>query len=97
MGQNAHNLRREEASIDTAREEDILFDLDRNLPKFQIESPDIWVCLKPTNPFRDLQKGNEGIKKLISNPVLDSVRLVSEADLRLQQINENGFLEIITS
>ena len=57
-------LRGEKASIDTAREEDILLDLDDNLPKFNVEIPDIWVWLKPTNPFRDLQKGIEAINKL---------------------------------
>ncbi len=89
-------LRSEIACIDTAREEDILLDLENNLPKYNIRLPDIWVWLKPTNPFRDVKKGIDGINMLINNKLIDSVRLVSESDLRLQQINSNGFLEIIT-
>jgi len=90
-------LRSYKASTDNAREEDILFDLDKNLATCNIDVPDIWVWLKPTNPFRCLDAGKEGIKILANNPDIDSVRIVSESDIRLQTINSDGFLETVTS
>ena len=41
------------ASHDTAMEEDILADLEQNLPKHGIDIPDFWIWLKPTCPFRN--------------------------------------------
>ncbi len=90
-------LRGAKASSDAAREEDILEDLQNNLSNHGIEMPDLWVWLKPTNPFRSVQAGNEGIKILRDNAEVDSVRIVSEADMRLQKINRLGYLEPITS
>src|SRR6266496_5238877 len=41
-------LRGEQASSDTAMDEDILADLGDNLPRLGIPMPDLWVRLKPT-------------------------------------------------
>jgi CMP-N,N'-diacetyllegionaminic acid synthase len=88
-------LRGEEASSDSAREEDILSDLQKNLPSYGYAMPDLWVWLKPTNPFRSVLAGIEAIQILKEDPNIESVRIVSEADIRLQQINEQGYLESI--
>ncbi len=90
-------LRGPKASSDTAREEDILEELDGKLPILGIDLPDIWVWLKPTNPFRCLDAGRQAIEILSTDPEIDSVRVVSQADLRLQLINEKGFLEAVSS
>ncbi len=85
-------LRSAEASSDTAMEEDIFSDLNINLPKFGIALPDVWARLKPTNPFRSVPSVKSGIAAL-SDPKIDSVRIISEADARLWRINSDGFLE----
>lgn len=56
------------------------------------EVPDIWVWLKPTSPFRRIADVKCGIAELANNPYVDSVRLVSEADARLQYVDELGWL-----
>lgn len=77
------------ASSDTAMEEDIIKDyVDQGN-----EVPDIWVWLKPTSPFRRVEDVQEGINQLKFYPYIDSVRLVSEADARLQKIGDLGWLE----
>ncbi len=81
------------ASSDTAREEDILDDLNTRLPQHGIELPDVWVWLKPTSPFRRVDAVLQGLEILRTRPEVDSVRLVSEGDARLQVINADGFLE----
>ena len=86
-------LRSEAASTDKAREEDILEDLHERLPRHGIELPDVWVWLKPTSPFRKLSAVHEALEVLGSRPEVDSVRLVSEGDSRLQIINKAGYLE----
>jgi CMP-N,N'-diacetyllegionaminic acid synthase len=86
-------LRSAEASSDTALDEDILADLDANLPRHGIELPDIWVRLKPATPFRTVASVQGAIAALAADPTLDSVRIVSEADARLQVINAEGYLE----
>jgi CMP-N-acetylneuraminic acid synthetase len=86
-------LRTDVASSDAAREEDILDDLDERLPQHGIELPDVWVWLKPTSPFRRRDAVLQGLEILQTRPAVDSVRLVSEADARLQVINSSGFLE----
>lgn len=83
------------ASSDKAREEDILKDLNENLPKHGICLPDLWVWLKPTNPFRCISAGTKAIQILRDDLSIDSVRIVSESDMRLQKINKEGFLESI--
>lgn len=90
-------LRAELASSDSAREEDILADLDARLPKHGIALPDIWVWLKPTSPFRSLDAVRQAIDILATRPEADSVRLVTEADARLQIINAEGYLEPLLS
>lgn len=86
-------LRAASASSDAAREEDILDDLDARLPQHGIELPDVWVWLKPTSPFRRRDAVLEGLDILRTRADVDSVRLVSEADARLQVINSSGYLE----
>lgn len=86
-------LRSEAASTDAAREEDILEDLHQRLPEHGIELPDVWVWLKPTSPFRRASSVHEALSILRTRPEVDSVRLVSEGDARLQVINEDGYLE----
>jgi CMP-N,N'-diacetyllegionaminic acid synthase len=86
-------LRGAKASSDTALDEEILADLDENLPRYGIELPNIWVRLKPTSPFRTVASVQAAIAALEDDPTLDSVRIVSEADARLQVVNAEGFLE----
>jgi len=86
-------LRGAKASSDTAMEEDILSDLSENLPNLGVALPDVWVWLKPTCPFRSVEAVKQAIQKLIDDPNIDSVRIVSEADARLHRINDEGFLE----
>jgi CMP-N-acetylneuraminic acid synthetase len=86
-------LRSEAASTDASREEDILDDLDQRLPQHGIELPDVWVWLKPTSPFRRRDAVRQGLEILKTRPEVDSIRLVSEGDARLQVINSDGFLE----
>jgi CMP-N,N'-diacetyllegionaminic acid synthase len=86
-------LRGAKASSDTAMEEDILADLNKNLPGCGIDVPDIWVWLKPTCPFRSVDAVKEAIEILWKSPDVDSVRIVSEADARIHRINNDGFLE----
>jgi N-acylneuraminate cytidylyltransferase len=74
-------------------EEDILADMADNLPKHGIALPDIWIRLKPTNPFRRVAAVHRAIEFLEHNPELDSVRIVCEGDARLQIINDRGFLK----
>lgn len=86
-------LRGAEAASDTAMEEDILADLDRTLPGLGVPLPDVWVWLKPTCPFRDPAAVAKALEVLRERPDVDSVRIVTEADLRLHCINADGFLE----
>lgn len=93
LGGECPFLRADSASSDTAREEDILDDLDKRLPQHGIELPDVWVWLKPTSPFRRVDAVLQGLEVLRTRSEVDSVRLVSEADARLQVVNSAGFLE----
>lgn len=85
-------LRGAAASGDTAMEEQIIADLDANLPPLGIPLPAIWARLKPTNPLRSVASVNAAIAALKTDPSLDSVRIVSEADARLHLIDADGFL-----
>lgn len=89
-------LRSHEASSDTAMEEDILADMEENLPLHGISMPDIWLRVKPTNPFRNVEDTNRAIHTLKSNPEIDSVRCVNVSETRLCKINERGYLETTT-
>ncbi len=85
-------LRGAAASGDRAQESEILADLAANLPVHAIPLPDIWVWLKPVNPFRSLETVEQGLKLLAERDDVDSVRIVSEADARLHAVNAEGFL-----
>lgn len=85
-------LRSDVASGDKAMEEDIIADADKRFPEFGIDLPDVWVWLKPTSPFRREITVAEGLDLLEQNPAIDSVRIVSEADARLQKMDDEGFL-----
>ena len=86
-------LRGAKASSDTAMEEDILEDMEANLPQHGIPMPDIWVRLKPTNPFRRLDHALQAIEILKTRPEVDSVRHVNASETRVCKINDQGYLE----
>lgn len=86
-------LRSAQASSDTAMEEDIIADLTQSLPARGIPVPDVWIRLKPTNPFRRIAAVQEGLHHLKNDPTIESVRIVSPADPRLVRKNDSGFLE----
>lgn len=86
-------LRGPVASSDTAMEEDILQDLQDNLPGLGIPMPDIWLRLKPTNPFRSLANAQKAIDLLQQREDISSVRHVTLAETRLQRIGDDGYLE----
>lgn len=92
-GADCPYLRGEAASSDTAMEEDILADMQENLPSFGIQMPDIWVRLKPTNPFRSIEDAQKAIEILKTRPDVDSVRHVNKSETRLCSVNSDGFLE----
>jgi CMP-N,N'-diacetyllegionaminic acid synthase len=95
-GADCPYLRGSKASSDVAMEEDILADLNENLPRCGIDIPDIWIWLKPTCPFRSADAVEEAIG-ILQSPDIDSVRIVSEADARIHRINKDGFLEPLLS
>lgn len=92
-GADCPYLRGVEASSDTAMEEAVLADMEANLPGFGIPMPDIWVRLKPTNPFRRVDHALQAIEILKIRPEIDSVRHVSASETRLCRINDQGYLE----
>ena len=96
-GADCPYLRGEKASSDTAMEEDILEDMEANLPGYGIPMPDIWVRLKPTNPFRKIEDALKAVKLLEERPEIDSVRHVSAAETRLCTVNDAGYLEPLLS
>lgn len=67
--------------------------MEANLPGLGIPMPDIWVRLKPTNPFRRVDHAREAIDILKTRPDIDSVRHVNSSETRLAVINEDGYLE----
>ncbi len=92
-GADCPYLRGPEASSDTAMEEDIICDMSENLPAHGIEMPDLWIRLKPTNPFRSLESVNKAIRILTEKPDVESVRIVSQTESRIVTINKDGWLE----
>jgi CMP-N,N'-diacetyllegionaminic acid synthase len=90
-------LRGAKASSDTALDEEILADLAEHLPLCGIAMPDLWVRLKPTTPLRTTKSVEAALAALESDPTLDSVRIVSEADARVHVVNAEGFLEPLLS
>jgi CMP-N,N'-diacetyllegionaminic acid synthase len=85
-------LRGAAASSDTANWQDIMADLAKNLPAWSISMPDVWVSLKPVNPFRSIDSVEQALSILERRPDVDSVRIVSEVDPRVHHIDEAGFL-----
>jgi CMP-N,N'-diacetyllegionaminic acid synthase len=85
-------LRGAEASSDTANQQEIVADLADNLPRLSIPLPDVWINLKPVNPFRSLEAVETALAILRERPDVDSVRIVSEVDARLHYVNAAGFL-----
>lgn len=86
-------LRGPKASSDTAMEELILEDMKQNLPTHGITMPDIWIRLKPTNPFRGVESVKKGLEAMTSETPPDSVRIVSKIEARTWTINDQGWLE----
>src|ERR1700674_2825224 len=85
-------LRGATASSDSANWQEIIADLAENLPALSIPLPDVWVSLKPVNPFRSIESVQQALKILAERRDVDSVRVVSEADPRLHHVNDEGFL-----
>jgi CMP-N-acetylneuraminic acid synthetase len=85
-------LRGPAASSDTANQQEIIADLAENLPALSIPLPDVWINLKPVNPFRSLESVRNALDILSERRDVDSVRIVSEADARLHAVNDEGFL-----
>ena len=81
FGASVPFLRSSKASSDTAMEEDILIELKERCTKLDIELPDFIVWLRPTFPFRSIEKTINAISLL--NKKIDSVRLVYQDDPRL--------------
>jgi CMP-N-acetylneuraminic acid synthetase len=94
-GADCPYLRGAAASSDTAMEEAILADMEANLPQYGIPMPDIWLRLKPTNPFRRVDHALQAIDVLKTRPEIESVRHVSASETRLCRINDQGFLEAL--
>lgn len=92
-GADCPYLRGAAASHDTAMEEDILADLEKELPKHGMEIPDVWVWLKPTCPLRNADAVKQAIEILRNDSEVDSVRIVSEADARMHKVSAEGWLE----
>ena len=86
-------LRGEQASGDKAMEEDIIADCAEQYPALGIEMPDVWVWLKPTSPFRKVESVSGALEILNTELWVDSARIVSEADARIQKLNHRGCLE----
>lgn len=85
-------LRDAVASSDTAQEAEILANLAGQLPSHSISLPDIWVWLKPVNPFRSIETVRRALQIMSESAEVDSVRIVSEADARLHVVDNAGFL-----
>ena len=86
-------LRGAAASTGTAMEEDILADMAANLPACGIDMPDIWIRLKPTNPFRRTASVRAAIAHMTGPEPPESVRIVSPAEARICSIGPEGYLE----
>ncbi len=85
-------LRGPEASTGTAMEEDIIADMARTFPPLGVEMPDIWIRLKPTNPFRRAEAVHRALGVLRERAEVDSVRIVSKTESRLTEIGPDGWL-----
>jgi CMP-N,N'-diacetyllegionaminic acid synthase len=92
-GADCPYLRGAAASTGTAMEEDILADMAANLPAYGIDMPDIWIRLKPTNPFRRTASVKAAIARMTGAEPPDSVRIVSPAESRICTVGPEGYLE----
>lgn len=92
-GAEVPQLRGDDAAADTAMEENVIADFMR----WGIEPPDVWVWLKPTSPFRSVEKVEAALRILAKSECYHSVRIVSEADARIQVKDRDGFLVPLTS
>lgn len=82
-------LRGESAAQDASMEEHVLADLDAKLTEHGITPPDILVWLRPTFPFRSIDDLNTALSLMEDD--VDAVRLVTEGEPRLYQIDD-GYL-----
>ncbi len=80
-------LRGMNAALDHSMEEDILEDLSAKLAENVIEPPEVIVWLRPTFPFRSDEDLKSGLLKL--DNLTDSVRLVTEGEPRLYEIQDD--------
>lgn len=80
-------LRGAEAAQDNSMEEHVLADLDKKLIEHGIEPPDILVWLRPTFPFRSVKDLKAGLA--LMNDDIDSVRLVTEGEPRLYEVQDD--------
>jgi len=85
-------LRAPFASHDQAMEQHILQDLYDKFDQHGIEYPDIFVWLRPTFIFRDIEAVNKCIERMIDDETLTACRLVVEAESRLYY-DEGGILK----
>lgn len=85
-------LRGAGASSDKAMEEDILKDLYSNFDKLSIPYPDLFVWLRPTFVFRDLDTVQNCIQTLLNTNKFTSARTVCETESRLYKIDKHNTL-----
>ena len=85
-------LRSEYASSDTAKDEDVLKDVYDKFDEHNIEYPDLWVWLRPTFIFRDLDAVKECIDRMKKDKNLTACRIVTEAESRIYS-DEGGLLK----
>ncbi len=76
-------LRSTHASSDTAKDEDVLKDVYDKFDEHGIDYPDLWVWLRPTFIFRDLDAVKKCIKKMQEDKKLTCCRIVAEAESRI--------------
>lgn len=81
-------LRSEQASSDTAMEQDILLDLRVQFEGNGIEEPDIIIWLRPTFVFRCTKDIEEGIRILKNDSFYSSARIIVESENRLYMLQE---------
>jgi len=67
-------------------------DLTRSLPQHGVPLPDLWIRLKPTNPFRSVATVKKALKLFDGPDAPDSVRIVTRSDARVCVINDEGWL-----
>ncbi len=91
-GAEAPFLRADYASTDSAMEEHILQDLYEKFDKYGIEYPDLFVWLRPTFIFREVDAVKKCIYKMKNDRSLTACRVVTVAESRLYS-GKNGILK----